>query len=122
MGRGQNLKQDLYVRDSKKRCSWNQPKRTKRTELAGNYGNVSMNDARRGWFLKFKETLKRLGCFWSKLEHCLFHFKNSNKLDGISVIREGSIKEKLFPTEPNGRKDSRPLNKKERNLPQRLSG
>ena len=45
-----------------------------------------MNDAGRKWFLKVKETLEKLGCSQSKLDHCLFHFKSSNKLDGILVI------------------------------------
>ena len=30
--------------------------------------------------------MEKLGCSQSKLDHCLFHFKSSNKLDGILVI------------------------------------
>ena len=45
-----------------------------------------MNDAGRKWFLKVEETLERLSCLQSKLDHCLFHFKSLNKLDKILVI------------------------------------
>ena len=45
-----------------------------------------MNDAGRRWFLKVEVTLASLGCAQSKLDHCLFHFKSDNKLDGILVI------------------------------------
>ena len=45
-----------------------------------------MNDAGRKWFLKVEETLEKLGCSQSRLDHCLFHFKSSNKVERIWVI------------------------------------
>ena len=30
--------------------------------------------------------MEKLGCSQSKLDHCLFHFKSSNRLDGVLVI------------------------------------
>ena len=42
-----------------------------------------MNDAGRKRFLKVEDTLEKLGCSQSKIDHCLFHFKSSNNLDRI---------------------------------------
>ena len=45
-----------------------------------------MNDAGRKWYFKVEETLNRLGCSKSKLDHCLFISTKNAQLIGILLV------------------------------------
>ena len=45
-----------------------------------------MNDAGRRWYYKIEETLKQLGCYRSKYDHCLFFYRINDVLSGLILI------------------------------------
>ena len=45
-----------------------------------------MKDAGRKWFFKVEDTLVKLDCEKSKLDHCLFYYQVDDKLAGIILV------------------------------------
>ena len=45
-----------------------------------------MNDAGRRWYFKVEESLTNLGAIKSKLDHCLFTYKENDVLCGIMLV------------------------------------